>query len=154
MTHSIAEIIQNPVFIVSFIAWFLAQTLKVPVHYLLEKEWKWRQMWNAGGNPSSHTAVMVTTTIMIGITEGFSSSLFALSFAISCIVMYDATGVRYETGKQATIINQILHDVLIDGKPISDEQLKEVIGHKPVEVLSGALLGFIVSLVYLLFVAK
>ena len=72
----------------------------------------------------------------------------------ACIVMYDATGVRRETGKQAMVINRILQDVLINGKPISDEELKELVGHKPIEVAGGALVGLLVSGIYLLFLAR
>ena len=149
--HSVAGIINNPVLIVTLICYGLAQLLKVPVHFLLEKEWDWHQIRAAGGMPSSHTALVVSVTLMIGVTQGFDTALFALSAAIACIVMYDATGVRYETGKQAVIINQILHNVLVNGKPISDAELKEVVGHKPIEVFVGGLLALVVVLVYVIF---
>ena len=80
-------------------------------------------------------------------------SLCRVHVVVALIVMYDATGVRRETGRQATVINQILQDVLINGKPISDAELKELVGHKPIEVAGGALVGLVVAGIYILALA-
>ena len=85
--------------------------------------------------------MVVSAAIMVGATNGYASGVFAVAVVVALIVMYDATGVRRETGRQATVINQILQDVLINGKPISDAELKELVGHKPIEVAGGALVG-------------
>ena len=103
--------------------------------------------------PSSHTAMVVSAAVMVGAINGFASGSFAIAVVLASIVMYDATGVRRETGRQATIINQILKDVLINGKPISDAELKELVGHKPIEVAGGALVGLAVSGIYILALA-
>lgn len=99
--------------------------------------------------PSSHTAVVVALSNMVGAQQGYSSDMFALTFILSAIVMYDATGVRQQTGKQTTVINQIIKKVFINGDSITDNDLKELVGHTPIEVLGGFILGLVVSAVYL-----
>lgn len=99
--------------------------------------------------PSSHTAIVVSLALLIGATEGFATPLFALSVALMAIVMYDAAGVRRETGKQGAMINEILEKVLIDGKPISDDEFKELVGHTPFEVAGGAIVGILVAVVFI-----
>lgn len=148
--HPIAGILRNHVLFAALIGWFLAQALKIPIYYLVEKEWDWHRFHGSGGMPSSHTAMVVSASIMMGALYGFDSPLFAAAFVFSSVVMYDATGVRRETGRQAEVINQILQDVLINGRPISDVELKELVGHKPIEVACGAILGIIIATVYLL----
>ena len=147
--HTLDGILLNHVVICSLIAWFVAQALKVPLYYRVEHRWNWRRFVGSGGMPSSHTAMVVALSITVGTLEGFNSALFGICFVLSTIVMYDATGVRRETGTQATVINQILTDVLINGKRISDEELKELVGHTPFEVLGGFVLGAITAMTYL-----
>ena len=146
--HQLGEIFENRILICALTSWFLAQLLKVPFHWLVEREWNWRRFFGAGGMPSSHTSFVVALTLMVGATLGYNTPAFAISFSLAAIVMYDAAGVRRETGTQGAVINQILRDVLIDGKPISDKELKELVGHTPVEVFFGALLGLVVFLIY------
>lgn len=148
--HSLAGVWRNHVLIAGLIGWFLAQTLKIPIYYLVERKWDFHRFHGAGGMPSSHTAMTVAATIMVGALEGFHSALFGVSALFCCVVMYDATGVRRETGRQATIINRILDQVLIKGKPISDVELKELVGHKPIEVAAGAFLGIAIAGIYIL----
>jgi len=131
-------------------AWFVAQIIKVPTYYRVEKRINWKRALEAGGMPSSHTATTLAVTLLIGATEGFDSAIFALGLAFCIVVMYDATGVRRETGKQGAVINEILRKVLIDGKPISDDEFKELVGHSPLEVTAGAILGILVALPFIL----
>ena len=147
--HSIFGILANHAVICSLIAWFMAQALKIPLYYRVEHRWDWRRFVGSGGMPSSHTAMVVALCITVGSIEGFDTTVFGACFVLASIVMYDATGVRRETGTQATIINQILKDVLINGKRISDEELKELVGHTPFEVLGGLLVGLITAGFYL-----
>jgi len=151
--HSIAGILHNHVLFAGLLGWFCAQALKIPIHYLLERKWEWSRFHGSGGMPSSHTSMVVSATIMLGALNGFDTPLFAVAAVFSSIVMYDATGVRRETGKQAKVINQILQDVLINGRPISNVELKELVGHKPIEVAGGALLGLVISVIYLIILA-
>ncbi|MEA5000118.1 MAG: divergent PAP2 family protein [Candidatus Limiplasma sp.] len=146
--HSIDGIFANHVVITTLVAWFAAQALKVPLYYRVEHRFNWRRFFGSGGMPSSHTAMVISLCIIVGVLQGFDSPLFGVAFVPATIVMYDATGVRRETGTQATIINQILKDVLINGKRISDEELKELVGHTPFEVLGGALVGILTALAY------
>ena len=148
--HSIAEIIRNQILICAMTAWFVAQALKVPIYFLIEHEFNWHRWLGSGGMPSSHSALVVALTAMVGARMGFDTAEFAISFALSIIVMYDAAGVRRETGTQAVVINKILHDMLVDGKHITEEELKELVGHTPLEVFAGALLGLIITGLFLI----
>ena len=148
--HSISGILHNHVLFAAMIGWFLTRALKIPIHYLVEKEWDIHRFHGSGGMPSSHTAMCVAGTVLTGALYGFDTPYFAIGMVFTSVVMYDATGVRRETGRQATIINRILDLVLVKGKPISDVELKELVGHHPVEVAGGALLGMLIAVVYIL----
>ena len=148
--HHISEFANNQIMLCALLSWFIAQVLKIPTNLITEKRLDWKRLLGSGGMPSSHTSFVVALTIMVGAVEGFGSALFAVSFTLAAIVMYDATGVRRETGTQAQVINEILRNVFIDGKPISEDNLKELVGHKPVEVAAGFILGVIVALCFIL----
>jgi uncharacterized protein len=139
-------LLQNRVLICCLAAWLLAQGLKVPVDFLHTRKLHWGLLFTAGGMPSSHSAMMTAATLAIGLFHGFDNPLFGLAVGITMIVVYDATGVRRQAGMQARRIN-ILIDELLSGHPISDRQLKEVLGHTPLEVTGGVALGLITSLV-------
>ena len=145
------SIIYNPVFVTVVIAWFLAQLLKIFTAYPEERRLKPAMFFSSSGMPSSHTSMIMSATTTIGITEGFDTVIFGLALVFSLIVMYDAAGVRYETGKQATIINFLIEEIK-EHQEFHVEKLKELIGHRPIEVLMGALLGVAVSVVYCLLV--
>lgn len=146
----LGELLGNHSLLCALIGWCVAQALKVPIFRLTDHRWDFRRFFGSGGMPSSHTSFVVSLALMIGCTQGFGTPVFAIAFTLAAIVMYDAAGVRRETGTQATVINQVLRDVLVDGKPISDEQLKELVGHTPLEVFGGVVVGLLVSGVYLL----
>jgi acid phosphatase family membrane protein YuiD len=137
-------IFQNYVLIAGLIAWAIAQTIKVPLEFLQTHRWNWALLVQAGGMPSSHTALLVGVTHGIGLSTGFNSPLFALAFAMCMIVIYDATGIRRQAGIHAERINSMIND-LAAGQPVKQEQLVEVLGHTPMEVLGGILLGLIVA---------
>jgi hypothetical protein len=124
----------------------ITQFLKV-IHNLIKlKKWNWRWIVEMGGMPSSHTASTVALSTMIGIREGFSSSIFALSAFFTFIVMYDAAGLRRAVGKQAYILNSIMEELASTGK-IKEEKLKELLGHTPFEVFAGLILGIILGVI-------
>ncbi len=152
--NSIADILNNHVLFIILLGWFVAQTLKIPIYRIVEHKWDFSRFHGSGGMPSSHSSMVTAGAIAIGVLEGFGTPLFALAVAFAMVVMYDAAGVRRETGTQAAVINQILTDVLINGKKISDEELKELVGHTPLEVACGAITGIIVATVYLLILLK
>ena len=149
--HSINGILTNHVVMCCLIAWFVAQAMKIPLYYRVEHVWDWRHFVGSGGMPSSHTSMVIALCIIVGAIDGFNTTTFGVCLVLATIVMYDATGVRRETGTQATVINQILKDVLINGKRISDEELKELVGHTPFEVLGGVVVGTVTALLYLWF---
>jgi acid phosphatase family membrane protein YuiD len=137
-------IFHNYVLIAALIAWAIAQLLKVPIEYIETRRWNWALFVQAGGMPSSHSSLIVAATHGIGLSMGFDSALFALAFAIAMIVIYDATGIRRQAGKHAELINAMIND-LATGNPLKEEQLREVLGHTPMEALGGIFLGLIVA---------
>jgi acid phosphatase family membrane protein YuiD len=137
-------IFHNYVLIATLTAWAIAQLLKVPIEYLETRRWNWALLVQAGGMPSSHSSLIVAATHGIGLSMGFDSALFALAFAMAMIVIYDATGIRRQAGKHAELINAMIND-LAAGHPLKEEQLREVLGHTPMEALGGIFLGLIVA---------
>ena len=142
-----STILQNHSLITGLVAWFLAQLLKPPLEYMRRGKWSWGYLLSAGGMPSSHSALMVGTTMGIGLHVGFDTPVFAMAIAITMVVLYDAAGVRREAGRHAELINIVITEVF-SGHPISEKQLREVIGHTPMEVIGGVVLGLVTGWVY------
>ncbi len=144
-------LLHNQALITALIAWFIAQILKPPVEYFRKGKWNWAYLLSSGGMPSSHSALMVGATTGIGLHDGFNTSIFAIAVAITMVVLYDAAGVRRQAGIHAQKINVVIEELLA-GHPISDKQLLEVLGHTPMEVSGGALLGIMVGIFYGLYI--
>ncbi len=142
--EQLKQLTSNSVLWVSFLAWFIAQASKVILTVLIHKKLDLRRFVGSGGMPSSHTALVVSLAIALGEINGYDSHIFALSLVFAFVVMYDAAGVRRAAGKQAAVLNEIL-ERLQEGKDVPQEKLKELIGHTPVEVIVGAVLGFVVA---------
>lgn len=138
------QLLYNNILWVSLLAWFIAQLLKVVFTLIFNKKLDIRRFIGAGGMPSSHSALVVSLATSVGRFEGYDSPIFALALTFSLIVMYDAAGVRRAAGKQAAVLNEILEQIQTS-RSISEEKLKELLGHTPIEVIAGALLGFIIS---------
>lgn len=149
--HYFGEVLQNDILFCALISWTVAQALKVPFMYLTEKKWSIKRFWGSGGMPSSHTALVVSLSIMTGSIYGFNKVEFAISFILAIIVMYDAAGVRRQTGTQASVINEIVNRIFVEGEKITEKDLKEIVGHTPIEVFGGVIVGFAVALIYLFF---
>ncbi|NWF62967.1 MAG: divergent PAP2 family protein [Chloroflexi bacterium] len=143
---NLMDIFQNKVLIAVMVGWLLAQTLKIPTEYLRSRRWLWTMFFAAGGMPSSHTALMVAGTLAVGLYHGFDNPIFAMSVAVTMIIAHDAAGVRRQAGKHAERLN-VLFDELLKGHVLSEEELKEVIGHTPLEVIGGIILGLLVGIV-------
>ncbi len=139
-------ILQNKVLISVLIGWLLAQALKIPTEYIRSRKWLWAMFFAAGGMPSSHTALMVSGTLSVGLYYGFDNPLFAIAVGVTMIIAHDAAGVRRQAGKHAERIN-LLFDELLHGHMWGEDELKEVIGHTPLEVIGGIILGLLVSIV-------
>jgi len=141
---NIGALLHNHVFWTGMVGWFLAQALKIPVDLIRERRWNWALFFAAGGMPSSHSCLVTSTALAVGLHTGFDNPLFAVAVAFAMVVVYDATGVRRQAGMQAQKIN-ILVEELLKGHPINEEHLREVIGHTPLEAMGGVLLGLVVA---------
>ena len=133
---NLIAILRNDVLLSAVVAWATAQFLKIPMEYLRSRRWQWAMVFAAGGMPSSHSAVIIAATQAIGLHQGYDSPLFALGVVISMIVTYDAAGVRRQAGKHAERIN-MLFDELMRGQMPDEKELREVLGHTPLEVAGG-----------------
>ena len=145
----------NPIIIVPTISWMIAQVLKAVINALVNKKFSLDRLFGDGGMPSGHSATVMALASMCGIEVGFGTPLFAVTAILAIIVMHDATGVRRETGKQAsviigiaTVIGEYFSEV---DKKVKDEKLKVMVGHSPLQVVIGAILGVLVALFYLWF---
>lgn len=131
----------NFVLDIALVCWFAAQGLKIVTFYFKTRKLKLRMFFSSGGLPSSHTSTVVGVAVAVGRVCGYASPLFAVTVVVALIVMYDASGVRWETGKQAIILNYIMDHWRETPPDIFQKDLKELVGHTPVEVLAGAALG-------------
>lgn len=145
MNNMITELLQNRVLIAAVAAWVVGQFLKFPLEYILNKRWNWGIMFSSGGLPSSHSALVTAVALSIGFQDGFDTSIFALAVAIGMVVIYDAAGVRRQAGIHAERINEIMKN-FIESRRFPEEDLKEMLGHTPFEVITGVLLGVLISL--------
>ena len=146
MEH-LTGILDNDILWAAFIAWALAQFLKIVIEFWRVKRLHLGLMFSTGGMPSSHSAFMVAMATSVGLREGFDTTAFAIAAAISIVVMSDAAGVRRAAGKQAVVINRLVENIENKGIIVLDKKLKELLGHTPVEVACGALLGVVVAVV-------
>ncbi|KAL6131078.1 hypothetical protein ACLB2K_069456 [Fragaria x ananassa] len=142
----VAQLATNPTFVSGMFAWFVAQSMKVVLNFFVEKKWDLRILCASGGMPSSHSALCTALTTSVALCHGVADSLFPVCLGFSLIVMYDATGVRRHAGMQAEVLN-IVVEYLFQGHPISQNKLKELLGHTPSQVLAGAVLGIVVACV-------
>jgi hypothetical protein len=144
MREIFTQIIQNKVFVVTLAAWVIAQAIKVFIGVIRQKRFDFRWLIGTGGMPSSHAAGAACLATSLGLEYGFNSAYFALAASFAIVVMFDAQGVRRSTGRQARILNKVMDDIYWQGR-ISEGRLRELVGHTPVEVLVGALLGVVVA---------
>jgi uncharacterized protein len=141
-----AAVFQNRVLEVMLTAWLLAQVIKIPLDFLYTRRWNWALLLSVGGMPSSHSALVTSATTAIGLYHGFDSPIFALGIAVTMVVTYDAAGVRRQAGIHAQRIN-VLFDELLRGHLMDQKELREVLGHTPLEVTGGVLFGILVAIV-------
>lgn len=142
------ELFSNYLLVTAAVSWLIAQIIKTMIDAYFNHGINWERMHGSGGMPSSHTSTVVSLATASAIKYGVGSAYFAISFIVASVVMYDATGVRRETGKQAALLNKILEDNPFNWKPDEVEtKLKEYVGHTPLQVLMGAILGFIMAFV-------
>lgn len=136
----------NEIMISAIVGWTVAQGLKTIIDCALNKSFSPERLVGSGGMPSSHSATVCALTTSAGMLYGVESFEFAICFVFAAVVMYDAIGVRLETGKQAKLLNLIMEqDWFKTGNEERQEKLKELVGHTPLQVLAGAILGVILS---------
>lgn len=123
----------------------IAQVYKFVVYIIANKQINFKRLFQTGGMPSSHSAFMMAMATSTGLISGFNSVLFAISLTMALVVMYDAAGLRRAVGRQASVLNQIVQEVLSEHPHLSTQKLRELLGHTPVEVFVGALLGMAVA---------
>jgi len=139
------QLLHSPFFLGPFLAWAIAQVSKVIVDSVLLHRFTIRRLATAGGMPSSHTAMVVALTTELGRWRGLGDPLFAAALIFSSVVMYDATGVRRAVGRQAVILNRMIDDFFAR-RGYREERMRELLGHTPIEVVAGAVLGLVFGL--------
>ena len=144
--NDVMAVVQNKYIYIPFFLWFGIQLFKLIYDLVKTKKFNFKRIMGAGGMPSSHSAVVTAMATMIGKNEGVGTPLFALSFLFAFVVMYDACGVRRAAGKQARLLNKIVETPGLTGMQVT-ERLVEVLGHTPVEVFVGAIIGIVVGLI-------
>lgn len=149
---NLLDVFQNHILIAAMSAWIIAQIIKVILNLSVEKKFSFERMFGDGGMPSGHSATVMSMAMTTGLTQGFGTPIFAIAVLFAAVVMRDACGVRREAGKQAKSIkelaeavNGVLHE---KDKAVKTEKLKVLVGHTPLQVVMGALLGFTISIIY------
>ena len=145
MREIVSQLLKNKILMTTLSAWIIAQTIKVTIGVIRQKKFDFRWFVGTGGMPSSHAAGASCLATSVGMENGFSSVYFALAASFAIVVMFDAQGVRRATGRQARILNRITEDIYWKGR-IDEVRLRELIGHTPIEVVAGFLLGVIIAL--------
>ena len=146
MKEVLTQFFRNKIFLTTLSAWIIAQAIKVSIGVIRERKFDFRWFVGTGGMPSSHAAGASCLATAIGLEYGFDTVYFALAASFAIVVMFDAQGVRRASGKQARVLNKVMEDIYWQGR-IHEHRLRELIGHTPVEVITGLLLGIIIALV-------
>lgn len=136
------KVFDNYVLWAALLSWAVAQTLKVLFYMIKTRQFSFERLVGAGGMPSSHSATVCALTAAVGRSEGLDSPLFAICLILAFVVMYDATGIRRAAGEQAKVLNRLMEGLQVDPQ----KALKEFLGHTPLEVLGGAVLGISIAL--------
>lgn len=141
------EILGNQVLICAVTAWTAAQVLKTLIDFALNRSFHPERLFGSGGMPSSHSSTVCALTTASAMKYGAGSFEFAISFVLSIIVMYDAMNVRMETGKQSKLLNQVFFENVLNlDIVVLQDKLKEYVGHTPLQVAAGAVLGIGIAL--------
>lgn len=137
----LTDLLTNPFLLSSLCCWFAAQLLKVIINAVIHKKIVWERLVGDGGMPSGHSATVSSLAVITGLQCGFRSPQFALAAILSIVVCHDAMGVRRETGKQAVMLNEIIR--ILESETLPEVKLKELVGHTPLQVIAGILLGIL-----------
>ncbi len=143
----INDFFDNSILWTAVLAWFVAQVLKVIFVFIWNRKLDFKRLIGSGGMPSSHSSFVISLASAVGLTEGFSSTMFALSFAFAMVVMYDAAGVRRAAGQHARLLNEMVAEWGKGDFVLAEKKMKELLGHTPIEVCAGALLGLMIAVI-------
>lgn len=143
----LSGIVHNDILWISILSWFVAQVLKILINLMKYRKFDFKLIISSGGMPSSHSSFVTSMSVSVGERVGYDTPLFAVCVILSLVVMYDAAGVRRAAGQQAALLNKIM-DELISNTLNFEKRLKELLGHTPVEVAAGAVLGILIALVF------
>lgn len=148
------DLVTNSALVVPIVSWLIAQILKTLINAAVNKTFNLSRLIGDGGMPSAHSATVMSLAVTVGVEAGFNSHLFALAMIFAIVVMHDALGVRRETGKQAVSILQmveIINNYIVEkDEEIKVEKLKVLVGHTPLQVVAGAILGGVIAIIYTL----
>ncbi len=142
-----SELVDNRILITALTGWLIAQIFKVILSLIVERKLDFSRFTGAGGMPSSHSALVMALAVAVGRSMGFGSVQFAIAFVFAGVVMYDASGVRRAVGQQAKILNMMVEHWQDDDIEFMNKKLKELLGHTPVEVFAGAILGIMIAVI-------
>lgn len=145
LINDISQILDNRILLVAIAACLIAQAIKLIIDVVQNGKISVKVLTTSGGMPSAHSALVTALAAGVGEDLGFKSAEFAIATIFAIIVMYDAAGVRQAAGKQARILNQMVEELFSDDHKFNEEKLKELIGHTPVQVIAGSVLGVVIS---------
>ncbi|KAK3418915.1 hypothetical protein EUGRSUZ_H04664 [Eucalyptus grandis] len=140
-----ASIFNNYALLAAFAAFAIAQSIKFFTSWYKERRWDLKRLVGSGGMPSSHSATVTALTAAIGFQDGFGGTTFAITLILALVVMYDATGVRLQAGRQAEVLNQIVYELPAEHPLAESRPLRELLGHTPPQVIAGGLLGIVTA---------
>lgn len=152
MTEFFIGLSRNAVLMTAMTGWFVAQFLKTLLYALLNREIKIERLFGSGGMPSSHAATMLAAVVAAATEHGPQSFEFAITVLLALIVLHDARGVRLETGKQAEVLNKLMHHGDLKELFQDDTYLKELVGHTLIQVIVGSLIGLVTGVLMCTFV--
>lgn len=151
MEQIIEDILNNYILLAPLISWFVAQLLKVFTNLVIERKLSIERLFGDGGMPSGHSATVTSLAVMVGWSYGFNSAVFAIATLLAIIVMHDATGVRREAGKHAESIKEmaeLVNELFKESDlKIRTEKIKKLVGHTPLQVFVGALIGALIAVI-------
>ena len=140
----LSDMISNPFLLTAVSSWLIAQVLKTVINAVVQKKFSLERLLGDGGMPSGHSTTVTSLAVMSALTYGTGSFQFAVTTVLAIVVCHDAMGVRQETGKQAVMINEIVRSFrILSEENLQEVKLKEFVGHTPVQVIAGVLLGVI-----------
>ncbi len=143
------DLFHNDILVCAFIAWVSAQVLKAFIFTVQNKRFDWERLFGDGGMPSAHSALVCSAAATCAINYGLASAQFGIATVLALVVLHDAAGVRFESGKQARVINTLV-DIIKRSSNVDNniQYLKELLGHTPSQVFFGSILGIAVAVLY------